>query len=358
LNIAFIGDIALTGLLSQNSKLNHIRFSEIRNKLQVFNVVFANLETPVKIDDSINEYKKFIHYSFLDPTRDALKMLNVSCVSLANNHIYDCKMSGLKATINMLDQIGVRHTGAGWMQEHIQPVILKTENKRIAFLAFVDQSTNPKTENFPELFINYFNVDKVINEIKNVKAIADKVIVSIHWGVDYSFYPTQNQIQSARTLIEAGADVIMGHHPHTFQPFEKYKNGYIFYSLGGLTFGDYMKNGKMQALFRKTKKSAIVSYQIENTTVSFISVKELKGNFIQITNRNYFKWSHKMWVLHRMKNASPLIKRLFIFYEKVIYRIYEYFFGYYQNPIKRLFQFSNLKKIQRLFREFKAQDKQ
>ena len=172
-------------------------------------------------------------------------------------------------------------------------------------------------------------------------------------GVDYSFYPTLEQIQTSRKLIDAGADVIMGHHPHTIQPFEEYNGGLIFYSLGGLTFGDYIKEGKkeLQALFRKTKKGVIAELDLEKSSVNFTSTHELKGNFVRIVPRDFRKWSERKWFLHKMKHSTHVMTVLFNFKEQVLDRIHEYFFGYYKNPLRRALQFSNIKKIQRLFRE-------
>lgn len=185
------------------------------------------------------------------PTEDLLRMLNIGCVFLANNHIYDFKMPGLQATISMLNELGIYHTGAGWFSDHIDPVIINNTDIRIAFIAYIDKSTNPKTEYFPELLINYFDVDKVLSDNHNISNTVDKLIINIHWGVDYSFYPTPEQIYISRRLVDAGTDVIMGHHPHTIQPYETYYRGLIFYSLGGLTFGDNIKEGKtsIQSLY-------------------------------------------------------------------------------------------------------------
>jgi poly-gamma-glutamate capsule biosynthesis protein CapA/YwtB (metallophosphatase superfamily) len=351
--IGLIGDIAFSGIISDYPQDNEERYKEIIPILSKFDLVIANLEVPIRFDKSKNEYKNFIHYSLLEPTKDLLKNFNIGCVSLANNHIYDCKMPGLRATIKALDELGIKHTGAGWLKEHIDPVIIELNNIRIAVLAYVDKSTNPKTENFDELFINYFEVQTVISDIQNLKDRADQIIVNIHWGDDYSYYPTPKQIVQARLLADAGADIIMGHHPHTFQPFERYKDSLIFYSLGGLTFGDYEKNGKIQALFRKTKHSAIVSFDYHANTIKFISTRELKNNYVIITKKNYFIWSKIIWFFFKTKYSHQVFEALFNFHEKVIYRIYEYFFGYHQNPIRRLFQLSNVVKIKRLFIELK-----
>lgn len=349
MKIILLGDIAFTGILSTQPEKNQWRYKEVIPILNSAALVFANLEVPVKADESRNEYKNHIHYSLPEPIKNLLKLLNIECVSLANNHIYDCKMSGLKATIQILDELGVSHTGAGWLSEHVEPAIIGNNGYKIGFLAYVDKTTNPKTERFPELYINYLEIDTVLKDIGRLAENTDKVIVSIHWGTDYSYYPTPKQIRLAHLIIDAGADILMGHHSHTFQPYEKYKHGYIFYSLGGLTFGDYMKNGKLQSLFRKTKRSAVVFCDLLDMKLTFLPTKELKANIIQIDKRNYPEWSKMRWRFYKIKHSYSLMERLFEFQEKVLYRIYEYFFGYYQNPLKRLFMFSNYIKIKRLF---------
>ena len=217
MKITFVGDIAFTGIVSEQPETNRERYRNVIPVLKSADLVFANMEVPVKVDGSRNEYKNFIHASLPGPTRELLMMLNIGCVSLANNHVYDCKMPGLEATINLLDELGIYHTGAGWLTEHIEPVIIDRTDTKIAFLAYVDRSTNPRTELFPELLINYFEPERVASDIQQVRDKVDKVVVSIHWGVDYSFYPTPEQIGLARHIIEAGADIIMGHHPHTLQ---------------------------------------------------------------------------------------------------------------------------------------------
>lgn len=351
MNIGFVGDIAFSGILCSDNINNNDRFKGIAPLLMSFDLTFANFEAPICSGFNFNEYKCHWHYTDELTAIELLKLFNIKCVSLANNHIYDCKMSGLQTTIETLDRLNIYHTGAGWLKEHVEHVIIEVKGVRVGFIAYVDRSSNPKTEFFPELLINYFDKDKVKSDVKNLKTKVDIVICSIHWGVDYSYFPTPNQVIDAREIIDSGVDIIMGHHPHTFQPFEKYKNGYIFYSLGGLVFGDYIREGKtvFQALPSKTKKTAIVGFDFFKKSIKFIPIKELKGNYIVFDKRNYLLWSKRVWVHYKIKNSGCLFNKLYNFQEKFLYRIYEYFFGYYKNPIKRLFAFSNIKKIKKLF---------
>lgn len=351
-----LGDIALTGLFVQDASKNKQRLRQIIPFFRRQELIFANLECPIFVPHHQNEYKNKVHTSSKEATQQILQLLNISCVSLANNHIYDCKMPGLKATIEALDEIGVKYTGAGWKNEHIEPIILEENNKKIAFLAYVDKSTNPKTENFQELLINYYEVNKVLEDIKKVKPIADTIIISIHWGVDYSHYPTMLQREEATLLIDAGVNIIMGHHPHVMQPYENYKNGLIFYSLGSLTFGDYVKkNGKLGALFRKTKKGTITEInQNQNAFMPvFQGTIDTPGNFIIKTNFSFHNWSRKKWKYYQWGLKYSYYKSWLKFKETFIDRVYEYFFGYYQNPLKRMFQINNFHKVKRLYDQFR-----
>ena len=132
------------------------------------------------------------------------------------------------------------------------------------------------------------------------------------WNISHA----EDVYDIAKSYIDAGADILMGHHPHTFQPYEAYKNGYIFYSLGGLTFGDYVKNDKLQSLFRKTKKAAVVSCDLCNMNLDFLPTKELEGNIIRLDNRDLPTWSRKKWKLYKIRNSHALMELLFAFQEK------------------------------------------
>jgi hypothetical protein len=83
--------------------------------------------------------------------------------------------------------------------------------------------------------------------------------------------------------------------------------------------------------------------------LNFCTTKELIGNYVIPNTGDYNKWSKRRWLLYKLKKNHVVIRKLINFNEKVLYRIYEYFFGYYQNPVKRLFQVSNIKKIKKLF---------
>ena len=148
----------------------------------------------------------------------------------------------------------------------------------------------------------------------------------------------------------SGANIIMGHHSHTLQAFETYGSGQIFYGLGSLTFGDFMKNGQTYALFRKTKHSALFVINDRCELTEAIPTHELKGNTVIRGKVAILRRNRKIVAVNSLRSKNRLINYIVRFNEDVLYRVYEYFFGYYMNPFRRLLQVSNIRKIKRLFR--------
>jgi len=332
-DIILLGDISFNGLISDQPEKNTQRFKRVAPVLQDAGLVFANLESPVKGNGEVNLQKRIIHYTDEAVTRDLLSLLNIKCVSLANNHIYDCLMSGVKSTIYLLDELGIYHTGAGWLKEHVGPVLINFNNQQIGFLAYVDISTNPKTEKSEEFLINYFDIDKVLNDVSRVRPFVDRVICSIHWGLDFSFFPTDYQVKVANMLINNGVDVIMGHHSHTIQPYTKVSTSkYIFYSLGSFCYGDHIWNGRIRGLKTRSKKSFIVKLNKNFCNVKFIPIIELKGNSIDFRKGDFTQWSNRKWAIYKLFKIIPLLKIIVKIHNRYWVKFYNFFFGYYRNP--------------------------
>lgn len=352
--IALIGDISFNGIISSEPQKNQERFEQICQVLSGVDFVFANLEVPVDTGDYYNHNKSVVRYSDKKVTFDLLKRLNIGCVSLANNHIYDCKMSGLKATIEMLEESGIYHTGAGWKKEHLEPVIIDKIGSRIGFIAYVDRSTNPGTELFQELLINYFEPKRVIDDISRLHGRVDKIICSIHWGADYSNFFTKEQQNIAMKLISSGVDIIMGHHSHTIQPYEEFNGKYIFYSLGQLCFGDIIQEGELRAIKRKTKLGIIPLIDSDGIITKIISTRELKGNYIEISKRNISGKLKRLLFINRLMIRNRFVKHLLALKESFIDRLFEFFFGYYRNPFMELLKGKNFKKVNYIYRDYKS----
>lgn len=180
--------------------------------------------TMLNLENAITErgYKVPKEFNFRMPPKylQVLKDGGVDIVNLANNHVWDYGQVGVKDTIAYLDEAGIYHVGAGVTAEEAgKPVIIKIKGKSIGFLGY------------------YFMEGNVVEDVSALKKTADVVIVNFHWGTERSNYPEGYQVDLAHRAIDAGADLVIGHHPHVLQGIERYKDGIIAYSLGNFIFG-------------------------------------------------------------------------------------------------------------------------
>jgi poly-gamma-glutamate synthesis protein (capsule biosynthesis protein) len=183
-----------------------------------------------------------------------LKNAGFTILSLANNHIPNFGEQGLKDTFNYLHQAGIYYVGAGNnAEEAAAPVFMTIKGTKFAFLAYNDTDVVPPsyeaTQNHAGT--NFMRPDRMTEAIKRAKQNADIIIVSMHAGTEYTDDPNQSQITFAHAAIDAGADLVIGHHPHVIQPLENYKGKYILYSLGNFVFDQMWSEETRQGLTAK-----------------------------------------------------------------------------------------------------------
>lgn len=183
-------------------------------------------------------------YTFrADPSRvDILKELGVDIVNLANNHVYDYGEEALLDTFDTLKNAGIHYFGAGKnLEEAMSPVYFDIEGKKVAYVAASRaekfKMTPQATEDSPGI-LRCYDTDLFIETIKEAKSNADYVIANLHWGTEYSFELEDVQLQTSKDYIDAGADIIIGAHPHVLQGIEYYKGKPIVYSLGNFWFNN------------------------------------------------------------------------------------------------------------------------
>ncbi len=251
-------------------------FLKIAKELQKANLLFGNLEGVIS-DKGI---KVGSIYSFrVNPEAiEGLSFAGFNVLSLANNHTFDYTREALEDCLVKLNNTGIDYIGAGFTEkEAYSPLIKKIKDTKIAFLAYTN--LGPETwkageKNSGIAWISEKNFEKIKKDIENAKSQADILIVSLHSGEEYSNEPTQFQIDFSKMAIETGADLIVGHHPHVIQRNEKYKNGYIFYSLGNFIFD--------QGFSEKTMKGQILEILIKDDKIKELIPKEIRLN-------NYFQ---------------------------------------------------------------------
>ena len=183
-------------------------------------------------------------YTFrANPSRvEILKELGVDIVSLANNHAYDYGEQSLVDTMAVLNQAGIKYVGAGHnIEEAMSPVYFEIQGKTIAYVAASRAEkyrlTPQATEDEPGILLCY-DTELFIQAIKEAKQNAEYVIAYVHWGTEYSYELEEVQLITGKEYLDAGADIVIGAHPHCLQGIEYYEGKPIVYSLGNFWFND------------------------------------------------------------------------------------------------------------------------
>lgn len=182
------------------------------------------------------------HYTFrADPSRvNVLKELGVDAVYMANNHAYDWGKDSILDSMDTLDNAGIKRFGAGHnLKEACTPLYVELQGKTIAFVSAsraADIVITPQaTEEEPGI-LHCYEPELFCEVISEAKKNADFVIACVHWGTEYSYELERVQKETGKQYLDAGADVIIGAHPHVLQGLEYYDNKPIFYSLGNYWF--------------------------------------------------------------------------------------------------------------------------
>lgn len=213
-------------------------FTKVEPSLSSADVAIVNLE--MAITERGEPYDK--EFVFRAPGSAALTLAGagVDVVSLANNHILDFGSVGLEDTISVLDEVGILRPGAGANNaEAYAPRVLVLDNEiRVAFVsasAIIPGGFSAGAER-PGIADAKWAIPRVLAAVRAAASGNDVVVVSIHWGVERATCPSQDQRDLAQQLIEAGANLILGHHPHVLQPIETFDRTVIAYSLGNFAW--------------------------------------------------------------------------------------------------------------------------
>lgn len=225
-------------------------FDYIRFYIQAADIAYTNLEGPMMAD---NPYTGYPAFNYNPALANALKRAGFDVVSTANNHILDRGQAGVAATLAALDKAGIAHHGAVLAETAPQDRSAYTQlthyrNGVRLTLAFISVTwgTNgiPDPHNQANLLWTTSDYGQggevqqpLLETIARAKQENDLVIVAPHWGFEYVFTPSEQQQRAAHQLAEAGADIILGGHPHTLQPVDLIdtndgRTAIVIYSLG------------------------------------------------------------------------------------------------------------------------------
>ena len=284
ISVVLVGDIMLNRGVEYMMKTEgngdfRFPFSKIAKDLKKADILFGNLEGPIS-DKGI---KVGSIYSFrAEPEAiEGLTFAGFNLISLANNHAFDYGREALEDCLAKLSKAGIDYVGAGFNEGEAYggrtPVIKEIEGTKIGFLAYTNlgpESWKASEKNSGIAWISEKDFEKIKKDIENAKSQADILIVSLHAGEEYAAEPTQFQIEFSKAAIDAGADLVIGHHPHVVQKSEKYKDKWIFYSLGNFVFD--------QSFSQETMKGEILEILIKDGKINELIPKKIKLN-------NYFQ---------------------------------------------------------------------
>lgn len=209
--------------------------------MQDADLMCLNLECTISSVGSPMNGKKYTFRA--NPSRiEILKELGVDVANLANNHVYDYGKDAFLDTLALLTADGISYVGAGADAADAQrPYYTELDGKTIAIVSASRAEkyilTPEASETEPGVFRCY-DTTRLLEVTREAKSRADMVIVYIHWGTEYSEELEEAQINGARELVEAGADVVLGAHPHCLQGMEFCEEVPVLYSLGNYWFNE------------------------------------------------------------------------------------------------------------------------
>lgn len=286
-----VGDIMLAGS-GEKSYRKHgydYPFDAVREALKQGDVVTGNLESPIT-SAGVEFTDKRFRFKADPKAAMALKNAGFTHLSLANNHILDFGAEGLRQTLSSLDANSITYSGAGAdLASARRAGIIDLKGVKVAFISY--------SLTYPEEF--FAGADRsgtapgyaplFIADIVQAKKTADCVIASFHWGGEGEGKPKRYQVKAARQAIDAGADIVLGHHPHVLQGVEYYGKGVIFYSLGNFAFGSMSRGSDVGMIARITfdngiKEVEIIPLNVLNSEVRF-QPRQLEGSRAEVAAR-------------------------------------------------------------------------
>lgn len=258
-NFYAVGDIMLSrnvaGQISKNQKDSYWPFRKLETDLRSTDFNFGNLESPFSGRDDFNPTGSLV-FNAPTWTMPGLVQHNFKVLNLANNHAYDQGKDALLYTKNLLKENGLLGLGVGNnLDEAFKGQVYSVKGIRIGFIGASYASANDGGVSTNSNVARIEDLARLKKSISDLKTKSDFVVVTMHAGTEYTREPNQSQIDFAHASIDAGADLIIGAHPHWIQTTEQYKGKYIFYSLGNFVFDQEWSQETKEGLMLKISLS-------------------------------------------------------------------------------------------------------
>jgi poly-gamma-glutamate synthesis protein (capsule biosynthesis protein) len=257
ITLVAVGDVMLGRYVNQKYG-SGIKLGEIGKLLRDADIAFGNLEACVGDGSGAYQAKKIL-LSVPAKSGTRLREMGFKVLSIANNHCADFGPDAITRTQKILAENGMGSFGAGVNEvEARKPHILAVGGLRIGFLGYDADSARGSGQ-----LVAPLELAVIADDLAALRPKVDFVIVSFHWGKEYSEHPGIEQEKIAHRTIDLGADLVLGHHPHVLQRIESYKGKLIAYSLGNFIFDQ---------LDPKTSRSMILRVTISSRKVAAVQV--------------------------------------------------------------------------------------
>ncbi len=237
IELVAVGDMMLSRSVEERTEVFGTSYplEAVAEVLRGADVAIGNLESPLSVTGEPLQ-KRFLFRAHPGHA-EALAWAGIDVVSLANNHQLDYGEQGFAQTLEALREAGVAHVGAGlsYAEAHT-PLIREVKGRRIAFLAYAASRWKGSSELPTRELVSFADLATIREDVRRAGELADLVVVIMHLGTEYQRYPDEEQLAVSRTAIEAGACLVIGHHPHLVQAVEPHGEGFVAYSLGDFVF--------------------------------------------------------------------------------------------------------------------------
>lgn len=243
LSLAFVGDVMfgrfVPGGFDAIAAETHDPFASVAPVLAAADLAFANLETPVMArPPAVSPWGTRMRFVATPARLATVAAGGIDVVSLANNHYYDMRAAGVAETPGHVADAGLIAVGAAVLETPLRVETIERDGWRVAVVAASTVRNGTQRRNQP--LLPYVTEPELAAAVTPLVAAAradhDLVVVLMHWGVEYADRPSKRLIAAARAVVDAGADAVIGAHPHVLQPIERYRGAVIAYSLGNFVF--------------------------------------------------------------------------------------------------------------------------
>ncbi|WP_163969617.1 CapA family protein [Oceanobacillus halotolerans] len=324
--LAATGDILLHDRLYNKAKIGKDRydFSELLAEAKpLFKKDYLTIVNQESIIGGVElGLSNFPHFNSPMEIGHTLKDFNVDIVNLANNHVLDKGEEGILRSIENWNKLGMPYVGAYNSPDDQKTLrIFHKNGLRVCFISYTKRMKGMKIPSNKRYLVNTFEganvlpIGKFIRQLKKMD-VADVIVLSIHYGKEYHMLPTSDQKEITASLSDAGADVILGHHPHVLQPPSYILNSrgvdsFAIYSLGNFFSGQkgiYRQIGAFLTVdIEKSSQNAIVN----------ITKPEMKLTFVDTTDKK----DYKLYLLEDIVKEREIIKtHMGDFHAKEVYQ--------------------------------------